>query len=156
MSAVPNTPTVARVGSATPLGKTQWVERRASRLAVAFGMSRLAALAEAEKDYWAFRGVGGLCDQCENTFFCSRPGCVSLAPVPPVAPVARHSCDQLGLCQARTPRCAGCPAGGRGPEADADFPNDRQISALMRWVLVLAAGTSLVALVLLVVVGRPS
>ena len=155
MSAVTQTNTVARVGTSTPAGKTQWVERRASRLAVAFSLNQQAAIQEAEKDYWAFRGVGGLCDQCDHTFFCSRPGCVSLAPVAPVAPVARHSCDQLGLCQARTPRCAGCPAGGCVPEAQADFPNDRQISALMRWVLVLAVGTSLVALVLLVV-GKSS
>lgn len=88
MSAVPKTPTVARVGSVTPLGKTQWVERRASRLAVAFSLSQQDALAEAEKDYWAFRGVGGLCDQCENTFFCSRPGCVPLTPQPPSAAAA--------------------------------------------------------------------
>ena len=79
MSAVP-------VNHTAPAGKTQWVERRASRLAVAFGLTQQAALVEAEKDYWAFRGVGGLCDQCENTFFCSRPGCVRLAPAAPLVP----------------------------------------------------------------------
>ncbi len=86
MSAVTQTNTVARVGTSTPAGKTQWVERRASRLAVAFSLTQQAAIQEAEKDYWAFRGVGGLCDQCDNTFFCSRPGCVRLAPAAPLVP----------------------------------------------------------------------
>lgn len=147
MSAVP-------VNHTAPAGKTQWVERRASRLAVAFGLTQQAALVEAEKDYWAFRGVGGLCDQCENTFFCSRPGCVNLSVSAPAKPVARavttpRSCDQLGLCQGRTPCCTGCTSAPAAPEAD--FISDRQISALMRWALFLAAGTSLVALVLWVV-----
>ena len=88
MSAVTQTSTVARVGTSTPAGKTQWVERRASRLAAAFSLTQQAALAEAERDYWAFRGVGGLCDQCDNTFFCSRPGCVRLAPAVALVPLS--------------------------------------------------------------------
>lgn len=149
---------MSAVFNTAPTGKTQWVERRASRLAVAFSLTQQAAIQEAEKDYWAFRGVGGLCDQCDNGFFCSRPGCVRLAPVAlavpavPAAAVGPRSCDQLGLCQARTPRCAGCVC---APAEVPDFPSDRQISTWMRWVLVLAAGTSLVALVLLVVRPLP-
>ena len=158
MSAVTQTNTVARVGASTPAGKTQWVERRASRLAVAFSLTQQAAIQEAEKDYWAFRGVGGLCDQCDHTFFCSRPGCINLTVSAPAKPVARavttpRSCDALGLCQGRTPCCTGCTSALAAPVAD--FISDGQISALMRWALVLAAGTSLVALVLWVV-GRPS
>lgn len=86
MSAVPNT--VARVGASMPVGKTQWVERRASRLAAAYGLGALDAVREAENDYWAFRGVNGLCDQCDTTPVCSRPGCVPLTPRAPTPSAA--------------------------------------------------------------------
>ena len=76
MSAVP-------VNHTAPAGKTRWIERRASRLAVAFSLGQQAALEEAEKDYWAFRGVGGLCDQCETVSYCSRHGCIPLTPQAP-------------------------------------------------------------------------
>lgn len=83
MSAVLHTP--ARTGASTPVGKTAWVERRASRLAVAYALGALEARQEAETDYWAFRGVGGLCDQCDTTAFCTQPGCVPLSPRPSAA-----------------------------------------------------------------------
>ena len=101
MSAVTNT--VARVGTSAPLGKTAWIERRASRLAVAYSLGALDARQEAENDYWAFRGVGGLCDQCDTTPFCSRPGCVPLTPRPSAAAagtVATRWCWQLLLAAA--------------------------------------------------------
>lgn len=60
--------------------------------------------------------------------------------------MAPRTCDELGLCQARTPRCAGCAA---APEADV-FLNDRQISMLMKWLLIWAAGTATVAAVMFV------
>lgn len=50
----------------------------------------------------------------------------------------RHTCDQLGACQARTPRCARCPE-AELPPADA-----RQGSGSFFWplVMVLMFGTS--------------
>jgi hypothetical protein len=82
MSAVLKTKAVA----STEMGQTQWIERRASRLAVAYHLTQQEARREAENDYWAFRGVGGiggLCDVCESVSHCSRHGCIPLAPVAP-------------------------------------------------------------------------
>ena len=62
--------------------------------------------------------------------------------------MAHRTCDQLGLCQARTPRCSGCAPVGLTREDD--FPNDRQISRLMKWALIWAAGTGAVAAVMFV------
>lgn len=64
------------------------------------------------------------------------------------APKPMRSCDELGLCQACTPRCSGCAfASAPAP----DFPNDRQISMWMKWALIWAAGTATVAAVMFVV-----
>ena len=59
---------------------------------------------------------------------------------------APRSCDELGLCQARTPRCTGCAPAGL--TADIDCPKDRQISRLMKWALIWALATGAVAAVM--------
>lgn len=66
----------------------------------------------------------------------------------------QRTCDELGLCQGRTPPCAGCkpfcspfaPGVVEGP-----FPNDRITRLLQRWALGTAvlAGLALVAGLLL-------
>lgn len=61
---------------------------------------------------------------------------------------APRTCDDLGVCQARTPRCTGCAPASFGQEA-AD-KKDRQISTLMRWALVWAVGAAAVAAVMFV------
>jgi hypothetical protein len=62
--------------------------------------------------------------------------------------IARRSCDELGLCQERTPRCPGCAPVGLVREPD--FPNDRRISMWMKWALIWAAGTATVAALMFV------
>ena len=60
---------------------------------------------------------------------------------------APRSCDELGLCQARTPSCTGCQFKSAAPMT---IPTDRQISTWMKWALVWAAGTSAVAALMFV------
>ena len=62
---------------------------------------------------------------------------------------ALRTCDELGLCQARTPRCSGCqpsPNAFAPGIVEGPFPNDRQTRRMMRWVLVWAAATAAAAL----------
>ncbi len=146
MSAVAKTESVARVGSATPVGKTQWVERRANRLAVAYGLSAQDARTEAENDYAEFHGR--LCDPVSPVTMANPVTPVTQPPSNDRQARAPRSCDALGLCQSRTPRCSSCqPMDGA---AQFDFPNDRQIGIWMKWMLICAAGTAAVAAVLFV------
>jgi len=57
----------------------------------------------------------------------------------------RCTCDDLGVCQNRAPRCAGCQPFAPGV-IDEPYPNDRQTRVLQRLAL-LTAILALVAFV---------
>lgn len=49
----------------------------------------------------------------------------------------KRTCDDLGVCQNRAPRCAGCQPFAPGV-IEGPYPNDRQTKVLQRWALVTA------------------
>lgn len=53
--------------------RSRWIERRASRLASAYGLSRAVALQEAEIDYRSFFGLSGNCEPCAACALSDSP-----------------------------------------------------------------------------------
>lgn len=86
-------------------------------------------------------GTGPLCHHQAD---CTDVNC----PGRPVAVV--RSCEELGLCQSRAPRCADCRLVEHYPFApgviEGPYPNERQTKALQKWLLRSAALMGLLAL----------
>jgi hypothetical protein len=49
---------------------------------------------------------------------------------------AARTCDELGVCQNKTPPCAGCTAHYFAPGVIEGGPKKRQARALVRWTLI--------------------
>jgi hypothetical protein len=51
---------------------------------------------------------------------------------------AGRSCDELGVCQNKLVRCAGCRRHFFAPDVIQGGPSERQTRALMHWTLICA------------------
>jgi len=61
--------------------------------------------------------------------------------------LAVRTCDELGVCQNKTPPCAGCRQHYFAPGVIEGGPKKRQARALMRWTLICMGLMATVAVV---------
>ena len=56
----------------------------------------------------------------------------------------KRSCNELGVCQKRDPRCNGCHAYAPGV-IEGPYPNEGRVKALQKWLLRFAMFAGLLA-----------